>query len=502
MRRHDLKRVIDLEFVNGVNRPVVHTSVHQPADDKVPGLSLFIFGQYFNRHETWAEMARPWVDYMARNSLLLQQGRNVADVGYFYGEEGPLTALYGDKPVADAPKTYAYDFVNADALMDALSNDGTELVTPGGARYRALYLGGSSRRMTLATLRRIAALADGGATVVGQKPEGTPSLAGDAGEYAALVAKLWPGGEVAMVGKGRVIASNDVEASLQRIGVGPDFAFSGGQAESDIPFVHRKLSDGESYFLVNRKNHPETIEARFRVTGKAPELWDAATGKAEAVSYRIENGETIVPLSLAAEQSVHVVFRKSAVADALAIKKLVPVPLARLDGPWQVSFQPGRGAPPSATLPALQPLNENGDSRDQVFLRHRQLREGLRLTAWLEARRSAVDRPWRCGGAGRGEGQRGERRHNLACALPARYRQCPAQRPQPAGSEGRQPLGKPADRRRPTRSTEDHLHGAAHLPRGCATAPVWSDGSGRVVWPRALKERWRCISGLISALPV
>ena len=82
----DLKRVIDLEFVHGVNRPVVHTSVHQPVDDKVPGLSLFIFGQYFNRHETWAEMAKPWVDYMARNALMLQQGRNVADVAYFHGE--------------------------------------------------------------------------------------------------------------------------------------------------------------------------------------------------------------------------------------------------------------------------------------------------------------------------------------------------------------------------------------------------------------------------------
>ncbi|HEX7743546.1 MAG TPA: glycosyl hydrolase, partial [Sphingobium sp.] len=68
----DLRRVIDLEFALGVNRPVIHTSVHQPLDDKVPGISFFIFGQYFNRHESWAEMAKPWVDYMARNSYLLQ----------------------------------------------------------------------------------------------------------------------------------------------------------------------------------------------------------------------------------------------------------------------------------------------------------------------------------------------------------------------------------------------------------------------------------------------
>jgi hypothetical protein len=110
---NDLRRVIDLEFVTGVNRPVIHTSVHQPKDNKVPGLSLFIFGQYFNRHESWGEMAKPWVDYLSRTSLMLQKGRNVADVGYFYGEEGPLTGLYGDKAVGDAPKTRAYDFIGA-----------------------------------------------------------------------------------------------------------------------------------------------------------------------------------------------------------------------------------------------------------------------------------------------------------------------------------------------------------------------------------------------------
>jgi hypothetical protein len=110
----DLRPMIDMEFASGVNLPVIHTSVHQPLDDdKKPGLSLAIFGQYFNRNETWAGMARPWVDYMARSSYLLQQGRFYADVAYFYGEEAPLVALYRHGQPADAPRRYAYDFVNA-----------------------------------------------------------------------------------------------------------------------------------------------------------------------------------------------------------------------------------------------------------------------------------------------------------------------------------------------------------------------------------------------------
>lgn len=362
-----LKRVIDLEFVNGVNRPVIHTSVHQPVDDKKPGLSLFIFGQYFNRHEAWADLAKPWIDYISRNSLMLQQGRNVADVAYFYGEEAPLTALYNKAQVADAPRQYAYDFLNAEALTGALSNEGEELVTPGGARYRALYLGGTSQQMTLPTLRKLAALVEGGATVVGTKPDGDPSLAVNNVEYSALVARLWPGGDVVQVGKGRVIASKDIEAALAKIGVGPDFRYSGGQADSAIPFVHRKLADGDSYFLVNQKDRPENIEARFRVTGKAPELWRAETGAFEPLSYRIENGGTVVPLNLLADESVHVVFRKPAPADALAIKKLVPNVRATIEGPWNVRFQSDRGAPANATFTSLSPLNENAEPGIKYF---------------------------------------------------------------------------------------------------------------------------------------
>lgn len=366
----DLKRFIDLEFVNGVNRPVVHTSVHVPVDDKKPGLSLFIFGQYFNRMESWAGMARPWVDYMARSSLLLQQGRNVADVGYFYGEEAPLTGLYGNVPVADAPVSHAYDFVGFDALADQLSNDGDEVVSKGGARYRAIYLGGSSSRMSLAALRRLDALVTGGATVIGRAPVSDPSASGgQAGgvQWSALVAKLWPGGAEARVGKGRVIASGDVEAALAAAGVAPDFAFSGADAGAKIPFVHRRDAKGEIYFLSNPQDAAQTISARFRVTGKVPELWRAETGRSEPLSYRIENGETIVPLSLKAGDAVFVVFRKAAASQSAQVAAKSAAPLLTLDKGWTVSFQKDRGAPASLAMGTLAPLQENADPGVKYF---------------------------------------------------------------------------------------------------------------------------------------
>jgi hypothetical protein len=360
----DLRKVIDLEFAHGVNRPVIHTSVHQPTE-QAPGLSLAIFGQYFNRHDTWAEMARPWVDYIARSSHLLQQGRFFADVAYFHGEEAPLTALYGQSELADTPRRYAFDFVNADALTGLLQVDETgALVAASGARYRVLYLGGTSARMTLPVLRRIATLVEAGATVVGPAPTGSPSLADDPAEFAALVTRLWAGGAETSIGRGRVIAGTDVEGALKQIGLGADFDHSG---DAELLWVHRQLPDADLYFLSNRGAGAAKVEGRFRITGRAPEVWHADTGMAAPISYRMDETGTAVPLELDAGSSLFVVFRRETAERARTVTRPDLAPVATLEGPWQVAFQPGRGGPAGVMLARLQPLNEHEDAGVRYF---------------------------------------------------------------------------------------------------------------------------------------
>ena len=67
----NLKPTADLELASGLNRFVIHCSVHQPTDDKIPGLGLGPFGQWFTRHETWAEQAKAWTDYLARSKFFI-----------------------------------------------------------------------------------------------------------------------------------------------------------------------------------------------------------------------------------------------------------------------------------------------------------------------------------------------------------------------------------------------------------------------------------------------
>jgi hypothetical protein len=363
----DLRPTIDLIFASGVNRPVIHTSPHVPRDDRRPGLSLWIYGQYFNRLDTWAEMARPWVDYIARSSFLLQAGRPVADVAYFYGEDRPIGVMSSSGLPVDLPTRYAYDFVSANAVRDELTVEGGHLLAPGGARYRVLQLGGSSERMTLPVLRRVAALAEQGATIVGNAPARSPGLEGRSDEYERLVRSLWPGGEVTQVGKGRVIAGHDVENALSVMGVAPDFAFVAPSAELKVMFVHRQIPDGDIYFIANRSQRAEKVDASFRISGKAPEIWRADTATITPASYRIEGQQTIVPLDLEADDSFFVVFRKQATAPSRFVAPEALRQVALIEGPWAVTFQPERGAPPSATLERLGSLSEHADLGIKYF---------------------------------------------------------------------------------------------------------------------------------------
>lgn len=387
----DLKPIADLEFVLGVNRPIIHSSVHQPFTDREPGLSLWIVGQYFNRHETWAEQARPWMDYLSRTAFLLQQGRFVADIAYFYGEEAPLTGVFAERPMTDVPEGYGFDFVNADIVLNELTVSNGLLVTRSGMRYRLLYLGGSSQRMTLPVLRRIEQLVEAGATVVGRRPLDSPSLADDVLEFSRIADRLWgeaiPGARV-----GRVIAGRDLGGALLTLGVEPDFEYRKPHSDSNVMFLHRALDHGELYFITNRKPRAERITATFRVKGFKPQLWRAAGGTREALSYRIENGRTSVELDLRPNDAFFVVFREPTTGRAETARAPNSKVVAKIEGAWEVSFEAGRGAPASARFERLASLavHENPGIRffsgtavyrNQLAVRREWLREGR---VWLD----------------------------------------------------------------------------------------------------------------------
>jgi hypothetical protein len=362
-----LKPTADQELLNGINRFVIHESAHQPLVDKKPGLSLGPFGQWFNRNETWAEEAGPWVNYLARCSYLLQQGHFGADIIYFYGEDSNLTAIF-DQKSPDVPAGYGFDYINADALIHELSVADGHLHTPGGMSYRILGLDPYSRHMSLPVLRAIHKLVEQGAVVAGPKPDDDPSLADDQAEFIKLSNDLFGDGTGEhTVGKGKVYSGSSLADALHALNVAPDFDYTKPNSDTSLLFVHRKIAAGDLYFVDNRNPRGEQVDATFRVTGKAPELWHPDTGKVEPASFTVASGRTTVPLKLDPWGTVFVVFRKAATGTSHTIPAVNPSQLATVSGPWQVSFPPNWGAPPSITLEDLSSWSTNTDPGIKYF---------------------------------------------------------------------------------------------------------------------------------------
>ena len=369
----NLKWVADKYMAMGVNRLVIHTSPHQPGAGNAPGLALGPFGQTFTRHETWGEMAEPWIRYLSRTSFMLQQGTNVADIAYFYGEGAPSGVPYGRPGGLHVPEGYAADFINADALLRLASVRDGRIVLPGGASYRVLVLPASLDRMTLPLAEKLRELVKAGATIVGPRPTGSPSLGDGDDAVRAVAAELWGRADgrtvtVNTLGAGKVYWGPQVEEVLKAEGVVPDFGFERPTPATKVVFNHRRLPDGDLYFVANQTGAAEKLSVDLRVIGREVEIWRADTGAITPAGYEIGQDRTRTNLELSPYEAVFLVLRRPATA---AARPAPAVPVRRiaatLDGPWGLAFQPDRGAPARITLPRLGSWTEASDPGVKYF---------------------------------------------------------------------------------------------------------------------------------------
>jgi hypothetical protein len=226
--------------------------------------------------------------------------------------------------------------------------------------------------MRLAVAERIAELLRAGALVISPStPIGSPSL-GEMGEkdrrVRELVAEYWPETtSSAPIRAGRVIAAgDDLGELLEELGFGPDFSYSSGE-ELDVPYIHRIVGDHDVYFVSNQQDHDVTIEAVFRQAGgRRISLWDPATGRRSLPREVGPQGREgmQVTLDLDPHGSVFVVFsdREVDTEPSLVVSDERPV-----EGPWELRFPQGLGAPAEALV--LDQLMD-WSRRDESGVRH------------------------------------------------------------------------------------------------------------------------------------
>ncbi len=301
----NIKALGDRAFCDGVNRFIVHRYAMQPwVTNRWPGMTMGPWGLHYERSNTWWEESKAWHQYVARCQYLLRQGRFVADVLSLQSEE-PMERF---KPLKLTG--YDYDGISPEAFLKTVTVKDGLLELPSGMTYRLLLLP-EDEAMTPRMLEKIAALAEGGATILGNPPVKAPGLSGypqcDA-QVKTLAAKLWgtsPDSEGKPV-KGQVIARKSPADVLAAIGVQPDFL-----ASRPMRYIHRVAADKDVYFVANPARAAVEAVCTFRVSGKTPEAWFPDTGRIEPISvFQEGDGCTRIPLRFEPSGSMFVVFRQ------------------------------------------------------------------------------------------------------------------------------------------------------------------------------------------------
>jgi hypothetical protein len=131
--------------------------------------------------------------------------------------------------------------------------------------------------------------------------------------------------------------------------------------------VHRKLANQELYWVNNRNDRVENVEASFRQTGKEVEIWHPETGLIEQASYEFANGRTKVPLHLEPNDAVFVVFGATTSKTSRVIPQTRETQLFTIEGNWKLKFQKDRGAPDEISIDKLTSWADNADNGVKYF---------------------------------------------------------------------------------------------------------------------------------------
>ena len=415
-----LRRAGDLAWSEGINRFVLHSYAHQPWLDRVPGMTMGQYGCHFGRNSTWWKPGQAWLKYISRSQFLLQSGESSADVLCFAGNAAPNGAADLDDL---KPAGYDYDGCGTDILADLTVSEG-DVILPSGKHYRLLVLPDHPFH-TPAFARKLRELVRDGANVVGPKPQHTPSLAGflaSEEEVRAIGEEVWGNCDGTKVkfnrfGKGQVFWGVSPAEVLAELHIIPAVQLPAVGAK--LAWIQRRTNDADVFFVSNQADEYVRAMVAFRAAGRQPEFWDAEQGTIRpAAGWTVADGQVNVPLDLAPEKSLFVVFRKQGMpendpyvrveapvqakpADPLTAPWLVgldagreirlrawangvhtlfhatgktnPVEVAGLPapllfpGPWTLRFQPNRSAPAAANFEKLSSWSDHPDPAIRYF---------------------------------------------------------------------------------------------------------------------------------------
>ncbi|MFH7018349.1 glycosyl hydrolase [Flavobacterium sp. FlaQc-47] len=397
----NLKTLADRNYALGINRLFYHVFVHNPWKDRKPGMTLDDIGTFFQRDQTWWKPGKAWFEYCERVQFQLQKGKPVIDLAVFIGEDFPSRSFVPDRlvpfipnvfgkerieseklrlenegqPTTKMPKEvtysknntdlsqwinplngYQYDSFNADVFVNNAKVENGKVSFGGGIEYGALLFPGShkmapNKMISLAAAEKIFELLKNGATIfIDEKPDLQPGMQSleNHKKWQNVIDEIWTNNANSStwkIGKGIVIKLPYLGNDFTLIGIEQDVYLPKlNRADSEtIAWTHRKSNEEEIYFLSNQKEEKRNVEVSFRISGKIPELYNPVTDETNVLSdWKIENGRTIIPITLEANESCFIIFKeetKETISDKKQNYAEVET-VQTLDENWELQFNP------------------------------------------------------------------------------------------------------------------------------------------------------------------
>ncbi|RZJ48213.1 MAG: DNA-binding protein, partial [Chryseobacterium sp.] len=187
----------------------------------------------------------------------------------------------------------------------------------------------------------------GGTIFVDEKPNLQPGIQSEADQkkWQIVVDEIWNNANLSSwkIGKGTVIKLPYLENNFASIGITQDVYFPNlNRADSEtIAWTHRKSETEDVYFISNQKEQKRTFETSFRISGKIPVWYNPVTDKTTVLeNWKIENGRTIVSLSLNENESGFVIFKEETKEVLVKGKTAEFEKVQVLDENWELQFDP------------------------------------------------------------------------------------------------------------------------------------------------------------------
>jgi hypothetical protein len=211
--------------------------------------------------------------------------------------------------------------------------------------YKLLVLGPNCKTMTYTLLKRILYLAQAGIPVCGTLPERCASLTDHQEAFDLLLMQLKP-----------LFLDMPVKAALNARGIEPDCMIP-----DDWAYVHRETDREDIWWIRNFSGAPASSVVLLRGGEGQPRVLDPVTGKARRITASTSpDGYRYFNLNMEADDALFVVIGK-APETQVPVAPVRKVPVLTMKGPWNLSFDSGMGAPPTAVFDQLMSYTESAD---------------------------------------------------------------------------------------------------------------------------------------------